>query len=79
MTRPIADVDVPLPTPREQIADLVERQSVDRAVTRLRALFAEPPAGHTPVPQPDDWYEAVFDQLACAHPENCTCPPKEAS
>lgn len=65
MTLPIARVDVSLP--------------VVEAGTRLQSLLAAPPAGHGKALQPDDWYEAVFDQLACAHPENCTCPPKEAS
>lgn len=78
-TRPIRALDVPLTTLREQIADLVERQSVDRAVTKLRALLAEPPQGHTKELQPDDWYEAAFDAMACAHPNTCTCTPKEAS
>jgi hypothetical protein len=64
VTRPIEQLDV--------------RTAVVEADARLQCLLAAPPAGHTSVPQPDDWYEAVFDQLACAHPENCTCPPKEA-
>ncbi|MFI1928291.1 hypothetical protein [Streptomyces sp. NPDC020377] len=51
--------------------------SVVAADTRLQALLAAPPAGHTPEPQPADWYERVFDLLACAHPERCTCTPKE--
>lgn len=56
-----------------------EAASVDRAVATLRALLAEPPKGHTPAPQPDAWYEAVFAEMACAHPETCTCTPEEAS
>lgn len=56
-----------------------EAASVDRAVTKLRALLAEPPSGHTPAPQPDAWYEAVFDAMACAHPETCACTPEEGS
>lgn len=46
---------------------------VVEAEARLQALLAEPPAGHTPTPQPADWYERVFDAMACAHPEACTC------
>lgn len=63
--RPMADLDVPL--------------SVVVADIRLTALLADPPAGHTAAQQPADWYERVFDQLACAHPESCTCTPKETS
>jgi hypothetical protein len=63
--RPIADVDVP--------------QSVVEADARLQELLADPPLGHTPVQQPRDWYERVFDLLACAHPETCACTPEEAS
>jgi len=58
---------------------IVERQRVDRAVRKLQSLLATPPFGHTPNPQPADWYERVFDQMACAHPETCTCTPKESS
>jgi hypothetical protein len=47
-------------------------------IERLNALLAAPPNGHGPEPQPDDWYERVFDLLACTHPETCQCPPKEA-
>ncbi|MEU9470497.1 hypothetical protein AB0D78_28535 [Streptomyces avermitilis] len=63
--RPIADLDTPLP--------------VVEADTRLQALLAKPPAGHGKNLQPADWYEAVFDLLACTHPESCTCTPQEAS
>lgn len=63
--RSIAAVDVPLPA--------VE------ADTRLQQLLAKPPMGHTPLLQPDAWYEDVFDLLACAHPDTCTCTPEEAS
>ena len=62
-TKPIAALDVPA----EAVA----------ADVRLQALLADPPAGHTTELQPDDWYEAVFDLLACAHPECCTCTPEE--
>ncbi|MGV9352350.1 hypothetical protein [Streptomyces misionensis] len=58
MTRPIAAMDVPL--------------SVVEAEAALQQLLAAPPAGHTPDPQPDDWYEDVFDAMAGAHPEKCT-------
>lgn len=61
--RPLAALDIPLP--------------VVEADTRLQRLLAEPPMGHSPIPQTSDWYEAVFDLLACAHPETCTCTPKE--
>jgi hypothetical protein len=65
MTRPIAALDVSAPA--------VE------ADARLQQLLAKPPTGHSPTPQTRDWYEAVFDLLACAHPECCTCTPKETS
>ena len=63
MTRPMSAVDVALP--------------VVQADVRLQSLLADPPAGHTPMLQPASWYEQVFDLLACAHPENCTCTPEE--
>lgn len=65
MTRPIGQPGVSLP--------------VVEADVRLQDLLTHPPAGHRPEPQPDSWYEAVFDALACAHPETCTCTPKETS
>lgn len=61
--KPIAALDVP--------AVVVE------ADVRLQSLLAAPPAGHTPIPQPADWYEDVFDLLACTHPDTCTCTPEE--
>jgi hypothetical protein len=64
MTTDLSRLDVPLP--------------VVEADTQLQALLAAPPAGHTPQLQPSDWYERVFDLLACAHPEACKCPPAEA-
>ncbi|MFG2352646.1 hypothetical protein [Streptomyces sp. NPDC048521] len=64
MTVDLSRLDVPLPT-------------VEAEVT-LQQLLAKPPAGHTPYPQPADWYERVFDAMACAHPDRCKCPPKEA-
>jgi len=54
MTRPIADLDVPLPTLREQIATLVERQNPDRAersAERLRALLATTDTHDTTTPE----------------------------
>lgn len=64
-TRPFSALDVRLP--------------VIEADITLHALLAAPPLGHTPTPQPDAWYDAVFAEMACAHPENCPCPPEEAS
>lgn len=60
----------PAPHP---IAALDEALAVVEADTRLQSLLAAPPAGHGKTPQPDDWYEAVFDLLACTHPEACDC------
>jgi hypothetical protein len=65
MTVPWTRMDTPLP--------------VVQADIRLQSLLAAPPAGHGEGLQPDAWYEAVFDLLACTHPEKCTCPPKEPS
>jgi hypothetical protein len=59
MTVDLSRLDVPLP-------------AVEADVT-LQQLLAAPPAGHTPQPQPADWYEQVFDAMACAHPEACKC------
>jgi hypothetical protein len=65
-------------TPRP-IRDLDVRSAVVEADARLNSLLAAPPLGHVKTPQPNAWYEQVFDLLACAHPENCTCTPQEAS
>ncbi|NEB92390.1 hypothetical protein [Streptomyces bauhiniae] len=59
MTHPISHLDVSLP--------------VVEADIRLHNLLNTPPAGHTPSLQPGEWYERVFDAMACAHPEACTC------
>ncbi|MFF2852602.1 hypothetical protein ACFVT5_40875 [Streptomyces sp. NPDC058001] len=52
MTRPIRDLDVPLSTLREQMADLIARQSKavseDVAVGRLRWLLAHPEPASDP-------------------------------
>ncbi|MEV8403563.1 hypothetical protein [Streptomyces niveus] len=52
-TNPIEALDVPLP--------------VVEARVKLHDLLEHPPAGHTPAPQPADWYEAAFDALIAAH------------
>lgn len=46
MTRPIADLDVPLPVLARQVRELVARQNEQRAeesAARLRALLAPTP------------------------------------
>ena len=49
MTRPIADLDVPLPLLRQQLRDLVARQRkqtaglADRSAARLTAVLAPTP------------------------------------
>lgn len=65
-------------TPRD-ISALDVRTAVVEADARLQSLLATPPLGHTKALQAADWYEAVFDLLACTHPETCTCTPKETS
>ncbi|MEU6552045.1 hypothetical protein ABZ915_17440 [Streptomyces sp. NPDC046915] len=64
MTVDLSRLDVPLSVVQDDV--------------RLQALLADPPSGHTEVPQPADWYERVFDLLACTHPNTCKCPPEEA-
>ena len=57
MTRPIADLDVPLPTLHEQIAALVARQNpgrAERSAVRLRSLLAP------------------SETTGCTPPENCS-------
>lgn len=66
-TRPIEDLDVPLPTLRDRMAALVERQKRDAAAERLRLLLAE--QSH----QVDTAADAAFARLACEHPEACSC------
>ena len=63
MSTDIAALDIPLPAVEADVA--------------LQALLAAPPHGHTPTLQPRDWYERVFDAMACAHPETCPCTPEE--
>lgn len=63
MTLPISALDVPA--------------SVVSANALLTAALASPPVGHTPALQPAAWYERVFDLMACAHPEACSCEPGE--
>lgn len=53
--------------------------AVVEADVSLEALLAAPPLGHTKALQPADWYERVFDAMACAHPNTCQCTPQEAS
>jgi hypothetical protein len=48
MTRPISDLDVPVPTLRDRMAALVERQKREAAAERLRLILAEQP--HQPAP-----------------------------
>jgi hypothetical protein len=46
MTRPIRDLDMPLPTLRQEIADLVARQreqQAEESARRLRAFLAPTP------------------------------------
>jgi hypothetical protein len=64
--RPISDLDVPLPTLRDRMAALVERQRQDAAAERLRLLLAE--QSHQV-----DTADAAFARLACEHPEACSC------
>lgn len=66
-----------LPAPHISRAD-VPLPVVEADIT-LRALLAAPPLGHTAALQPDAWYKRVFAEMACAHPENCPCPPEEAT
>jgi hypothetical protein len=52
MTRPISDLDVPLPRLEQQIRDLVERQraatAADRSAARLRAFLTPTDVTATP-------------------------------
>lgn len=64
--RPIADLDVPLPTLRDRMAALVDRQRQEAAAERLRLLLAE--QSHQV-----DTADAAFARLACEHPEACSC------
>lgn len=37
------------------------------AATHLTRLLAHPPLGHVEEPQPREWYEAVFDDIATTY------------
>lgn len=72
-------VDSPSPAitalpPAPSIARLDVPAAVVEAAVHLTELLAHPPLGHIEELQPDDWYEAVFRDLAAAHPEKCTKP-----
>ncbi|MFJ8016182.1 hypothetical protein [Streptomyces sp. NPDC096339] len=58
------------PTP--EIARLDVPPAVSEASVHLAHLLAHPPLGHVEDPQPGEWYEAVFADLAAAHPEKCS-------
>ena len=60
------------PTP--DIARLDVPAAVLEAAVHLTQLLAHPPLGHVEALQPSDWYEAVFADLAAAHPEKCSKP-----
>lgn len=62
--KPIAALDVPLPTLRQQVADLVERQRVDASVDKLRWLLAEQAHQVDPC-------DTAFADLAATHPDTC--------
>lgn len=64
---------------RDAMREWIAAATGGDADAALQALLAAPPAGHTPAPQPDDWYERVFDAMACAHPETCTCTSEAKS
>jgi hypothetical protein len=55
----------------EQVAALVARQRAQLTEAGRQALAAA--YLHRPEP-----FEAEFAQLACDHPEACTCDPKDA-
>lgn len=53
------------PTP--DIARLDVPPAVVEAAVHLTQLLAHPPLGHVEAPQPSEWYEAVFDDMATAY------------
>ncbi|MFJ3839409.1 hypothetical protein ACIPY6_28435 [Streptomyces sp. NPDC090054] len=63
---------LPVDTTSATLAGMTPLSPVAEAEAHLRLLLADPPNGHGADPQPSDWYEAVFDDLAAAHPEKCS-------
>ncbi|WP_030292284.1 hypothetical protein [Streptomyces katrae] len=69
----------PAPASAPTIARLDVPAAVVEAAVHLTELLAHPPLGHVEELQPADWYEAVFRDLAAAHPEKCTKPKQVTS
>lgn len=72
----VADT-LPADTTSQAVAELTPAPlpaAAVEAADHLTQLLAHPPLGHVEELQPADWYEAVFRDLAAAHPEKCTKP-----
>ena len=67
MTRPISDVDVPVSRLTRDLRDLVARQRAQRIAEGIAAE-----ARHLMDPA-EGPIETAFAQMACDHPERCTC------
>ncbi|MFG2748076.1 hypothetical protein [Streptomyces xanthophaeus] len=54
-------------TPTPEIARLDVPLDEVQAAAHLNQLLAHPPGGHGEKPQPREWYEAVFDDMATTY------------
>lgn len=70
MTRPIADLDVPLPTLRERMTALVAKQKRDAAVERLRLRLADQPHQPATAGEAAEYRHLLHD----ADPDSVTHP-----
>lgn len=77
MTRPISDLDVPVTRLQADVQALVARQTAQR-LADLDALRERLPLNDPDRHALDVDADRLFAQMACDHPEKCTCDPKDA-
>jgi hypothetical protein len=69
MTRPISDLNVTATRLQADMRQLVARQRLARGIAAEARHQMDPAEG--PI-------DKAFQQMACDHPEACTCNPKDA-
>ncbi|MGQ5576705.1 hypothetical protein [Streptomyces sp. ECR3.8] len=64
MTRPISDLDVPVTQLQADMRQLVARQRLQAGIAAEARHLMDPA---------ETAFEKAFAQMACDHPEACTC------